>query len=155
MTDVLSGLSICTNKHFRDMFNCLKQNAKLDNLHILGTVPINASPMEEIEAILDKAVDTYDKLCTSQIWNSTSNGGPRAAASVAVNRKCWNCNGSDHQAQTCPKAQNKALFEKNCKSFQEAKKPGTRMVGLPQEEDPIMFMVLTTRGRSGTLRAFQ
>jgi len=72
--DVLSGLSIRTNKHFRDMFNHLKQNAELDNLHILGTVPINASPMEQIKAILDKAVDTYDKLCTALIWNSTSNG---------------------------------------------------------------------------------
>ena len=56
------------------MFNHLKQNTKLDNLHILGTVPINASPMEQIKAILDKAVDTYEKLCTVQIWSSTSNG---------------------------------------------------------------------------------
>jgi hypothetical protein len=126
VTDVLSGLSICTNKRFRDMFNHLKQNAELDNLHILGTVPINASSMEQIKAILDKAVDTYDKLCTAQIWNSTNNGGPRAVTSVAVNRKCWNCNGSDHQAQTCPKAQNKALFEKNRKAFQEAKKSGNK-----------------------------
>ena len=69
--DVLSGLSICTNKHFRDMLNHLKQTAKLDNLHILGTVPINVSSMEQIEAILDKAVDMYNKLCAAQIWNST------------------------------------------------------------------------------------
>ena len=104
ITNVLSGLSICINKRFRDMFSHLKQNAELDNLHILGTVPINASPMEQIEAILDKAVDTYDKLCTAQIWNSMGKGGPHTAASVTVERKCWNCNGSDHQAQTCPKA---------------------------------------------------
>ena len=94
--DVLSGLSICTNKHFRDMLNHLKQTAKLDNLHILGTVPINVSSMEQIEAILDKAVDMYNMLCTAQICNSTGKGGPHAVALVAVERKCWNCNGSDH-----------------------------------------------------------
>ena len=66
--------------------------------------------MKKIDAILDKAVDTYDKLCTAQICNSTGKGGSCTAASVSVERKYWNCNGSDHQAQTCPKAQNKALF---------------------------------------------
>ena len=91
-TDILSGLSICTIKHFRDMFNHLKQNAELDNLHILGTVPINASPMEQIEAILDKAVDIYKKHCIAQIWNSMGKGGPHAAASITVERTCWNYN---------------------------------------------------------------
>ena len=82
--------------------------------------------MEWIEAILDKAVVMYDKLCTAQIWNSISKGGPHAAVSVAVERKCWKCNGSDHHAQTCPKAQNGALFEKNRKVFQESKKSGNK-----------------------------
>ena len=124
--DVLSGLSICTNKHFRDMFNHLKQNIKLDNLHLLGTVSLDASPMEQIKDILDKAVDTYDKLCTAQIWNRMGKGGSCVAASVTVERKCWNHNGSDHQAQTCPKTQNKAIFEKNSKASQEAMKSGNR-----------------------------
>ena len=110
--DVLSGLSICTNKHFRDMFNHFKQNTKLDNLQILGTVPLDASPVEQIKTILDKAVDTYDKLCTAQIWNSMGKGGPCAAASVAVERKCWNCNGSDHQAKLVPRHKTKPFFRR-------------------------------------------
>ena len=103
MMYVLSGCFYMYQQTFLRHVQSPQQNIKLDNLHILGTVPLNASPMEQIEAILDKAVDTYNKLCTAQIWSSTSKGGPRAAASVAVDRKCWNCNGSDHQAQTCPK----------------------------------------------------
>ena len=60
--DVLSGLSICTNKQFQSMFEHLKQNADLNNLHILGTILVYATPMERIEAILDKALDNYDNL---------------------------------------------------------------------------------------------
>ena len=104
-----------------------QQNAKLDDLHILGTVPLDASSMEQIKAILDKAVDTYDKLCTAQIWNSTSKGGPCAATFVTVDKKCWNCNGSDHQAQTCPKAQNKSLLRRIARLFKRQRNRGTKM----------------------------
>ena len=54
------------------MFEHLKQNEDLNNLHILGTISVNATPMEQIKAILDKAVDTYDSLCTAQVWNRTT-----------------------------------------------------------------------------------
>jgi hypothetical protein len=67
--DVLSGLVICTNSRFRDLFKHLKQNKDLSNLHILGTISPNATPMEQIEAIMEKAVDTYGTLCTAQVWN--------------------------------------------------------------------------------------
>ncbi len=52
--DVLSALSICTNKWFQSMFEHLKQNADLNNLHILGTISEDATPMEQIKAILEK-----------------------------------------------------------------------------------------------------
>ncbi len=145
--DVLSGLTTCINKCFRDMFNHLKQNTKLDNLQILGTVPLDASPMEQIKAILDKAVDIYKKHCIAQIWNSMGKGGPHTAASVTVERKCWNCNDPDHQAQTCPKLQNKALFEMNHKS---QRNQGIMMVQLLQSEAPAMLTIPITTGRTGT-----
>ena len=67
VADALLVWSICINKCFLDRFNHLKQNAELDNLQILGAVPLNATPMEQIKAILDKVVDTYDTLFTAQI----------------------------------------------------------------------------------------
>ncbi len=78
--------------------------------------------MEQIMAILDKVVDTYDHLCTAQIWNSTNKSGPCATPFMVADHKCWNCNGTDHQASSCPKPCNKALYDKNYKSFKEAKK---------------------------------
>ena len=126
VTDILTGLSICTNKRFRDMFTHLKQGAELDNLDVLGTIPQNATILEQIEAILEKALDMYDKLSIAQVWNGTTKGGPRVNSATAGNsgtltKICWNCNGTDHQARTCPKPRNKTLFEKNRKAFHEAK----------------------------------
>ena len=43
--DVLSGLSICTNNRFHDIFTLLKTNAELNNLHILEIVPHDAPTM--------------------------------------------------------------------------------------------------------------
>jgi hypothetical protein len=63
ISNVLSDLSICTNKQYRDMLNHLKQNAELDNLHILGMVPLDALPLQQIEAILDKVVNMTNLDC--------------------------------------------------------------------------------------------
>ena len=49
------------------MLDHLKHNADLNNLHILGTISVDATPMEQIETNLDKVVDTYDNLCTAQV----------------------------------------------------------------------------------------
>ena len=59
-------------------FDLLKKNYDLDpsNLNILKELPVNATPMEQIDGILRKAVDMYDKLCLGGLWNVTSKGGP-------------------------------------------------------------------------------
>jgi hypothetical protein len=111
MTDILTGLSIFTDKRFRD---------------VLGTIPQNATILEQIEAILDKALDIYDKLSIAQIWNGTTKGGPcvnlsTTAPSGDLKRFCWNCGGDDHQARTCLNPRNKKLYKKNRKAFNEAK----------------------------------
>ena len=64
--DVLSGLCICTNKRFRDTFTLLRTNAELNVLHnALETVPYDAPAMVQIECVLAKATDMYDKLCVA------------------------------------------------------------------------------------------
>jgi hypothetical protein len=121
--DVLSGLSICTNLRFRDMFKHLKQSAELENLHVLGTISLDSTPMEQIEAIFDKAIDQYDKLCLAQVWNQTTKGGPSAHhlnSIVDAVDKCWNCNQEGHQARQCPKPRNKATFEKNLCAYKDS-----------------------------------
>ena len=120
--DILMGLSICTNKRFRDLFDHLKKSADLDNLHILGTIPLNATPMEQIEAILEKAVDVYDKLCTAQIWNRTTRGGPSALNSIVqVDIDCWNCSGKGHQAKDCPKDHNPDVYKRNFEAWKSSR----------------------------------
>ena len=56
--DVLSGLSMCTKKQFQSMF----EKSTHPGHHFS-----DATSMEQIKAILDKAVDTYDNLCTAQV----------------------------------------------------------------------------------------
>jgi hypothetical protein len=130
--EVLTGLSICTNKRFRDTFDLLKKQYDLDpsNLSVLKEIPVDATPMEQIEGILRKAVDMYDKLCLGGLWNATTKGGPRALNSIveAVDI-CWNCNGKGHRSKECTKPKNKALFEKNFKAFKEAKRNNGRNGG--------------------------
>ena len=73
------GFVYLHNKWFQSKFEHLKQNADLNNLHILGTISVDATPMDQIKAVLDKVVDTYDNLCTTQIWNHTTKAGPSAS----------------------------------------------------------------------------
>jgi len=130
--EVLTGLSICTNKRFRDTFDLLKKQYDLDpsNLSVLKEIPVDATPMEQIDGILRKAVDMYDKLCLGGLWNATTKGGPRALNSIveAVD-SCWNCNAKGHKSKECTKPKNKALFEKNYKAFKEAKRNNGRNGG--------------------------
>ena len=59
--DILTGLGICSNTKFRDMFKHLKQTAKLNHLLLLlPSIPVDALPIEQIEGILEKAVDQYN-----------------------------------------------------------------------------------------------
>jgi hypothetical protein len=126
LIDVLSGLTICTNKRFRTTMEHLKNNSDLGNLTILSKIEADSTPMEQIGAILDNAVDMYDNLCKAQIWNRTTNGRPSALNNIVqMVDDCWNCNGKGHRATNYPKPRNKALFEKNFTAYHEAKEKGT------------------------------
>eukprot|EP00956_Cyclotella_meneghiniana_P032410 scaffold89146_cov64-Cyclotella_meneghiniana.AAC.1 len=120
--DILSGLCICTNARFRDTFNLLRQNADLGVLHnTLRSIPDNATPLEEIEAVLEFAVDMYDKLSVAQLWIKPSKGGGGTALNsiVKTDPDCWNCGEKGHTAQKCPKPKNPGLYNKNRKAFMD------------------------------------
>ena len=69
MMDVLTGLGICSNTKFRDMFKHLNQTAKLNHLSLLlPTIPSDASPIKQIEGMLENAVDQYNLLCMAGLW---------------------------------------------------------------------------------------
>ena len=64
--DILTGLGICSNRKFCDMFKHLKQTADLNHLSLLlPSIPVDALPIEQIEGILEKAVDQYNLLCVA------------------------------------------------------------------------------------------
>ena len=122
--DILSGLCICTNARFRDTFKLLRQNADLGVLHnTLRTIPVDATPLEEIEAVLDFAVDMYDKLSVAQLWIKPGKGGGNTALNTIVKQvtECWNCGEKGHTAQKCPHPKNPELYNKNRKAFMDKK----------------------------------
>jgi hypothetical protein len=63
--DILTGLAISSNPRFRKMFDHLKQCADLGNLDFLDTIAASDPPLVKIKAIMEKAVDVYDKLCVA------------------------------------------------------------------------------------------
>lgn len=121
--DILEGLSICTVQRFRDMFALMKQNADIGN-QILPSIPDDATPMEKIEAILEKAVDQYDKLCTAQKWNVVK-GKPYAGLAAGGGETiCWNCEQPGCTVGKCPKPRDQARINKNKQAFEERKRNG-------------------------------
>lgn len=121
--DVLTGLSICSNSRFKKMFEHLKQSADLGNMAVLDTIKVEDPPLIKIQCILDKAVDTYDKLCVAQTWIRITKGNPRALSAAAAGESstdCWNCGGSGHMAGECPKPKDPATYNRNRKAFRDA-----------------------------------
>jgi hypothetical protein len=102
----------------------LRKNADLGMLHnTLRTIPDNATPTEEIEAVLEFAVDLYDKLSTAQLWIRPGKGGGGTALNTITQRvvECWNCGEKGHPAQQCPHPKNPELYNKNRKAFMDKK----------------------------------
>eukprot|EP00956_Cyclotella_meneghiniana_P029390 scaffold70957_cov117-Cyclotella_meneghiniana.AAC.2 len=88
----------------------LKQSEDASGHIQLPGIPPDATTMEIIEAILLKAEDLYDKLCTAGLWNKTKGGGEVLNALVSLVHACWNCGYEEHHVGDCPKAHNKKLL---------------------------------------------
>ena len=122
--DVLCGLSICTNARFRDTFRFLKQSEDVSGRIQLPGIPHDATVMETIEAVLLKAEDLYDKLCTAGMWNKTKGGGAALNALVFLAHAFWNCGADDHRVGDCPKDHNDDTIAKNRQAFHDTKRSG-------------------------------
>ena len=135
--DILTGLSICGNSCFRSMFELLRQSADLGNMNFLDTIDPLDSPMDKLEAVLEKAVDVYDKLCTAQLWIKPGRGGGNALNSIvqAVS-VCWNCGESGHRVGECKKPRDQKTIDKNKKAFMEAKKNSSNNNNSDQGKKP-------------------
>ena len=72
---VLTGLSICNNTRFKDMFSQLARSSDLGNIDILPTIHCSGPPGIQLDKILEKAVNMYIIFCKSNKWNMTKKGG--------------------------------------------------------------------------------
>jgi hypothetical protein len=123
LADILTGLSICSNTRFHQMFQHLKELSDLDQVVILPTIKPKDSLIDRIDAVLEKAVNVYDKFSRGGYWNKTSKGGPSLNnALVQVTAACWNCGDPAHGVSKCPKSKDQAKIAKNKKAFEEQKK---------------------------------
>ena len=73
---VLTGLGICGNHRFEEVFKLLAQTADLSSIStVLPNIPNDVTPLEQMEALLEKAVDLHKNLVVSGNWNTATKGG--------------------------------------------------------------------------------
>ena len=60
---VLTGLSICGNHRFREMLKLLVQTTNITStLAVMPHISSDATPLEQMEALLEKALDLHENL---------------------------------------------------------------------------------------------
>ena len=129
--DVLTGLSICNNTRFKEMFSQLARSKDLGNVDILPTIRKSDPPEMQIDKILEKAVSVYSMFCKVSKWNMAKKGGGggghkayKASADPAYkDGVCWNCGEEGCRPKTCKKPQDKARQQRCYEAWKKAGKP--------------------------------
>ena len=77
----------------RKAVKLLAQKADLGETQILPSISAYASPLEQVEAVLEKATDVHDYLCTAGEWMTADKSGAveDIAAVSYVPSTYWNC----------------------------------------------------------------
>ena len=117
---VLAGLGICGNHRFREMLRLL---AHATDLSIVSTVmphiSSDATYLEQMEALLEKAVDLHKNLVVSGNWNQAvkGGGGEHEMAGTFSAFKCWNCDKENCCVSICKEPKNWARIDANKKKI--------------------------------------
>ena len=61
---------------FRSMFGCLAQAADIGDIStVMPTIAKDATPLEQIEALLEKAANVHGRHASTGKWNQAVKGG--------------------------------------------------------------------------------
>jgi hypothetical protein len=113
--DVLKGLENCSVQAFRDIFALYWQDATKVSLDLISVCPFGFDNcMDKINMFMNKAVDFYHSLCTSNQWNIPK--GHKFSAAVTQG-KCWNYKQDGCHTSTCPKPRDEGKYKKNHEEF--------------------------------------
>ena len=130
--DVLTGLSICNNTRFKDMFSQLARSSDLGNVDILPTIHCSDPPGIQVDKILEKAVSMYSMFCKSNKWNIAKKGGGGHRTYKASNEPefkegcCWNCGKKGCRPKKCDKPEDKARQQRCYEAWKKAGRPGSK-----------------------------
>ena len=69
----------------------MKQSEDLDNVEVFHTIGPNATVLDKIEAIFNKAMDVYNYFCAAQVWIKQTHGVGNMLNFIAQKENvCWN-----------------------------------------------------------------
>ena len=117
VVDVLTGLTRCSVPEFTKLFDYMLQQARAASLEL--DYVSDEDTLDQVKAIMSKAVDSYHALCTANKWHVTSR---RTAAFSVI---CWNCGEEGHPCNKCPKPKNQAAIDANKKKWEASKNSGS------------------------------
>jgi len=108
IVDVLTGLTKCSCKPFRTVFESYLQDAIKKSLEITaGGLGATEDTYDAIYDILHKAVEFYHSLNTSNKWSVV-----KGHKFSAVGTGCWNCGKDDCHTSICKEPLNEERIEK-------------------------------------------
>ena len=113
------------------MFRLLAQAADLGSVStVMPNISFDATPLEQVEALLEKAVDLHEALVISGNWNTAAKGGGKFAGAFGdagsgmSERTCWNCDKKGCNVRDCDQPKDQAKIDKNkTKYYKDLGKP--------------------------------
>ena len=113
------------------MFKLLAQTTDLSSvLTVMPHIFSDTTPLEQVKALLEKAVDLHENLVINDNWNTANKGGGKFTAafgdagSGASERTCWNCGKKGCNVRECDQAKDQHMIHKNkAKYYKDLGKP--------------------------------
>ena len=118
---VLTVLSSSSNSEFNRAFQRLKEDARAE-----ADRTGSQTQWPDVTEVCMQATNMYRRMKNSEMgWLSkhkqkTSAFTAGSQSQQRVQRRCWNCGGTDHLLPECPKPKDQEKIERNKKTFQDA-----------------------------------